>query len=319
MSKYHPSEDELKALSSMHAGTKFASSVLGGALLAAQFIVAFSSLFVFIGMPKDKRLGRLRFILIGFLILITSAAHTCMDFWLYYRALSGISVHQLDLTIGLISDVLLTVAMAVGDLLLLWRCLVLWRHKRWVVILPFLTLLGSVAMTVVCTLAAIRYDANFSRNAGVASGSLGVATNTMITLLILLRVGITWKSTREAFPDRKQPHMYATIAATLIESAAPLAIFGTLLVIGRGIRTSEIKDILTRGRINIFSELVGWLYYGFCALSPLMIIFRVTTGRSWKDASESEYGVGAMSQPIQFACSVTRDQTSRSRDDVSWT
>jgi hypothetical protein len=37
------------------------------------------------------------------------------------------------------------------------------------------------------------------------------------------------------------------------------------------------------------------------ALAPQMIIFRVTTGKSWKNTAETMDGMAAFSQPIQFA------------------
>ncbi|KAH6912344.1 hypothetical protein BKA70DRAFT_1535722 [Coprinopsis sp. MPI-PUGE-AT-0042] len=302
MSEYQPSEYEIDAYGRMLAGTKFGTSILGTVLLTVQVLMV---------------------LLVSFIILVASSADTCIDIWGYYRVLyhggptgksyveASAARFEADQTIDLIGDALVSIAIATGDVLMLWRCLVIWSGRRWVVIFPGLTCLGSIT----CNAAFIArsktgpYTVANAERLGrtlLASISLGVAANIMITLLILLRLALTWKATRDAFPDRKPPRMYSDVAAILIESAAPLAIFGISMVVARAIRTApKPESLVEKGKMNIAHEVIAWLYYGFCALSPQMIIFRVTTGQSWKGVYETSNDVGSPSQPIQFASTPT--------------
>ncbi|KAH6904059.1 hypothetical protein BKA70DRAFT_1509471 [Coprinopsis sp. MPI-PUGE-AT-0042] len=332
---YRPSEGEIDAYGSMLAATYFSGTLIGGALMTVQWLMVVWGLFIFTGTSKDIRQGRLYFVLISYLILLTSSAGTCIDIWMNYRVLynggptgksylrANATNFTMNKTSNLISDALIAVAIASGDILMLWRCLVLWRDKVWAVVPPSLACIGAVACNIIYLFWVFSdtpsvSNAEHANKALVASISLGVAGNIMITLLILLRLALTWLHNRQAFPERKAPRLYSSVAATLIESAAPLAVFGICLVVAAGIRTSPNKSfsLAQQGRINAFYEVSSWLYYGFCALSPQMIIFRVTTGKLWKNGSEGTSDVAPLSQPIRFAGSVVDSRIPESRDGV---
>jgi hypothetical protein len=113
--------------------------------------------------------------------------------------------------------------------------------------------------------------------------------------------------------------MYADAMGVIIEAAAPLAFFGICLIVVLGVHfVSPPKMLYENAKLNTVTNIFTVLYYSFCvspfkclhlislkkpdpqALSPQMIIFRVTTGQSWKNAAESREGHGMSSQPIQF-------------------
>ncbi|KAH6911292.1 hypothetical protein BKA70DRAFT_1061436, partial [Coprinopsis sp. MPI-PUGE-AT-0042] len=133
---------------------------------------------------------------------------------------------------------------------------------------------------------------------------LSVATNIMITLLILFKLVKARLNMSKALPDRKAPRLYSDVTSIIVESAAPLAVFGICSVIVTVIGLHPPEKLLERGRIHALIEAFGSLYYGFSVLSPQMIIFRVTTGRSWKNAKDSEEVFATFSQPINFARSM---------------
>jgi hypothetical protein len=157
----------------------------------------------------------------------------------------------------------------------------------------------------------------------IASASLGVATNIMVTLLILLRLAITWFNIRKTLPSRKKaPPMYTDVTIILVESAAPLALFGICFITSTAINYLRPPNtLLEAGKSTVVAAVFDWLYYLFCvscdekfgchflidfqALSPQMIIFRVTTGHSWRNMAESEGGTVTFSRPIQFAQQLT--------------
>jgi hypothetical protein len=100
--------------------------------------------------------------------------------------------------------------------------------------------------------------------ASVASSSLSVATNIMITFLILFQLVKTRISLSKALPDRKAPRLYSDVTAIIVESAAPLALFGIGSIIATGIGSlAEPKTLLGRGRVQTAVETLGALYYAF--------------------------------------------------------
>ncbi|KAJ2915205.1 hypothetical protein MD484_g5199, partial [Candolleomyces efflorescens] len=116
---------------------------------------------------------------------------------------------------------------------------------------------------------------------GAASTFLTVSTNIIVTSLITFRLVRARRALVKILPAA-DVHVYTGVIAILVESAAPLAIFGIIAA--------------------IFQELSGsaGLFYSFSGLSPHMIIFRVTTGRSFTDfPSPGKNGI--LSNHIQFA------------------
>ncbi|KAJ2926134.1 hypothetical protein H1R20_g10960, partial [Candolleomyces eurysporus] len=91
--------------------------------------------------------------------------------------------------------------------------------------------------------------------------------------------------------------VYTGVIAILIESAAPLTVFG---IITAAITLGQVAGILsTAGGVTVSGFLFEGFFYSFCTLSPHMIIFRVTTGRSFTKFPSVKDGV--VTDPIQFA------------------
>jgi ABC-type microcin C transport system permease subunit YejB len=61
--------------------------------------------------------------------------------------------------------------------------------------------------------------------------SLSVSVNVMVTALILFKLSRTWSGISKYFPNLQRPRMYTNAAAVVIESAAPLTVFGICYVI----------------------------------------------------------------------------------------
>ncbi|KAJ2915383.1 hypothetical protein MD484_g5022, partial [Candolleomyces efflorescens] len=130
---------------------------------------------------------------------------------------------------------------------------------------------------------------------------LTVATNLMVTTLIAFHLLRTRQSLAKLLPTQDS-RLYTGPMAILIESALPLTVFGLAYAPFLVVAIPE-----SNGAFALFLvayNTLNTLFYMFCALSPHMIIFRVTTGRSWlrfplhtPDSSE-ESGV---TNPIDFA------------------
>ena len=103
----------------------------------------------------------------------------------------------------------------------------------------------------------------------VAGISLSVATNTMITILIIFRLAVAWRSQRQTPLHQKgPPDVYSRVIVIIIESAAPLALFGICLVIAAvtGL-VYPSPDIIGQGKTMIASNVFNWLYGNGFAVS----------------------------------------------------
>ncbi|RXW21397.1 hypothetical protein EST38_g4457 [Candolleomyces aberdarensis] len=131
----------------------------------------------------------------------------------------------------------------------------------------------------------------------VASTLLTVSTNIIVTTLITIRLLRARRTLAKLLPSA-DVRVYTGVVAILIESAAPLAIFGVITaVMGVGRVSSDLWG--TSEGILVSNQLCDGLFYSFCGLSPHMIIFRVTTGRSFTKFPSVKDGV--LTNPIKFA------------------
>lgn len=321
MSDYVPKESERDAYGTMAAQSHFTNAILGSAFLAVQWFIVLSGLSTFLQMPKDLRRGRLRFILISWFILITSSTDTILDIrdvfhhlyaggptgTAYMRALKANRMGSL--ATGVLSDAMLVACIAAGDILMLWRCWILWAERKWLICIPTLTCIGSIVCQVLYLVWMVIGTTQPSENTnrlmskGIMSAvSLSVAMNVMVTVLIIARLAQTWRHTAQALNRSKSPQMYSGVVGVIVESAAPLAIFGICFLAARSILLLHPPEkLIPRGRIYAFDIVSNGLYSSFCALAPQMIIARVTSGKSWRNAEESQGEGISFSQPIQFA------------------
>ncbi|KAH6912276.1 hypothetical protein BKA70DRAFT_1267140 [Coprinopsis sp. MPI-PUGE-AT-0042] len=330
MAEYKPSE--VDAYGIMLAASYFGGTILACILYGIQVFVVISTVSAFLRRSKQARKGHLCYVVVSCVIFVTFSVNLALDVWSNFRALiAGGPTGQsyLDSFLNdsngtkapaIAGDSMIIVTVAGGDILMLWRCLILWDHKKWVVILPSLTYLGAIGsfVTYLVTLRTWPILPSLTAKATVASGALSVATNLLVTLLIMLRLTITRRHTSKAFPDRKTQRMYSDAVGVPVEAAVPLSVFGIFFIIVMALSfwyEPGPNGLLTLGRIGVLTEIFTWVYYSLCALSPQMIVYRVATGRSWKDTAESRDGGAAFSQPIQFARSAKEDHGGDSSTD----
>ncbi|KAH6912352.1 hypothetical protein BKA70DRAFT_1535766 [Coprinopsis sp. MPI-PUGE-AT-0042] len=274
-------EEKVRSIERLDGATQYATVILMAFLLGAQGFMGIYNLSVFCGMPKEQRKGRLRLILVSCLLLVASCISQPLEFWKSFysiadRRIEGAQTLQALATSGGIAEALHFMTIAIGDSLTLWRCFVLWGDRKWVLILPSLTCVSSIVFSIVTfsmEIGGLDLKGLTLGQAMLVFVSLSVATNIMVTSLILFRLATTRRNMSKTFPDRKPPSMYSHVSAILVESAAPLAIAGVCFVIARA-----------------------------HALSPQMIIFRVTMGRSWKQVGGTDWATPTPSlRPIRFA------------------
>ncbi|KAH6883695.1 hypothetical protein BKA70DRAFT_170155 [Coprinopsis sp. MPI-PUGE-AT-0042] len=228
---------------------------------------------------------------------------------------------------------------------MVWRCSSLWQDRRWVLVLPFLTALGFLACSTVSYAwewsRLHRKALDFVKETEIPYGTyfaavvLSVATNVMATALILLPLAKTWWTISKVLPDRKGFSMYSKVTAIVLESAAPLAFFGIGYLIFRMLTVDpdqprlwgqlinpEVSDedaasLRRKGIFWALGSTFSLLYVVFSSLCPQMMMYRVTMGKSWKNAGESEGGAMVFSRPIEFARVATEARTRDSDAEAS--
>ncbi|KAH6904095.1 hypothetical protein BKA70DRAFT_548622 [Coprinopsis sp. MPI-PUGE-AT-0042] len=324
-------EQEVNTFGNLLAASDFGGAILGGALLAIQWLVVLSGLSIFFSTPREKRRGRLRFVLIGCLILATSTIDVVLDIWRAFRvSFTGGPSGRAYLEAGseiwlqnskwlMVGDIMLCITIAAGDLLMLWRCFALWRNRLWVMIVPTLACIGAIVCNPIYVASnAIEGGGGLDASkAIIAATCLSVGMNIIVTFLILLRLVMASVALSKAFPDHQRPALYTHVAAVIIESAAPLTIFGIGFIICTALTTWAPPDsVLELAKRFVAGDVFSWLYYSFCALSPQLIIFRVATGRSWQGAGDSNEGAATFSQPLQFAQHVEEMKGTTSTETV---
>ncbi|KAH6904100.1 hypothetical protein BKA70DRAFT_1298417 [Coprinopsis sp. MPI-PUGE-AT-0042] len=327
------SEDDWNYAGSLLAASYFAGPMLATALLAIQVFMVFFQTSVFLDTPKQERRGRLFFVLVSWVLLIAASINFALSamssyFNLFLGGPTGISyaLPQSDSVprsgsytrAAIAGDAFLCIAVAVGDILMLWRCFELWRHKKWIVVPPLLACVGTI-VSLSISLAPWGYEnAAFSRiKAIIASVALSVTMNIMVTGLILFRLLMAWLTSRKVLAGQNT-YMYSSVTAIIIESAAPLAISGICFI-----TTTVIwlyyppTDLRRQARLVFLRDMFNWVYYSFCTLAPQMIMFRVTIGKSWRNAKE-RVERGEFSQSIRFVGgkTETRGFGTSSNDDI---
>ncbi|TFK18471.1 hypothetical protein FA15DRAFT_627866 [Coprinopsis marcescibilis] len=274
-----------------------------------QLFMCLYGLSVYLETPPSLRKGRMPYIIISFLILILSGVPAALDcawvFRVMFEASSPTEYLRLfsfygDLPLRFTSEVMFTVVVFVGDALLLYRCYVIWSDRKLVLILPTLAYLGGLGMGIRSLMPHDPLPTRASRSAWIF---LVVSLNIMVTFLISFRLIRARRHLSTILPERNL-NIYGGAVAILIESAFPLSIFGVAFA---------INMIYTVYRTTLGAEMtqlmLGMLFYSFTAISPQMIIFRVTTGRSWLSNPKLHGNSSVLSKPIVFAADAPTEQS----------
>ncbi|KAF7376506.1 hypothetical protein MSAN_00066600 [Mycena sanguinolenta] len=161
-----------------------------------------------------------------------------------------------------------------SDLLVLWRCWVIWaasgKHNlAWAAItFPIILLAASFVMGTLWTLESSHPDLSMysalPQAYGTAYYALSLGSNIILTLLIIGRLITYRRRLLENFPDEPASH-YISLATVIIESAALYTIFAVLFLITYALNnpTNQV-----------------WL--AVHQIANLLIIYRVAEGSAWQ-------------------------------------
>ncbi|KAH7924330.1 hypothetical protein BV22DRAFT_1129896 [Leucogyrophana mollusca] len=158
-----------------------------------------------------------------------------------------------------------------ADGLLLYRCLVVYSERHWVVLFPGMMYLGSISMGIALQYATSRPSADAwtkgSVDFGLAYFSLSCSLNIILTILISGRILAHRRYMHSALGE-SHADTYVSIAALLIESSMLYAVF-SLLFIAPYAASSNLS--------NIFLPVLSQIQI----IAPLLIMLRVAGRHAW--------------------------------------
>jgi len=174
-------------------------------------------------------------------------------------------------------------AMVVGnwlmDLLLVWRCMVIYTGFRsvstWIVmLLPCLLFLASVALGILFLLETANSSPFGPVSFSIAYFSTTLALNIIVTIFIVARLlTCRWRFARTLGAEHVS--YYSNLAAILVESASLYSVFLLPFV---------VTLVLEHPIAQILVQTVGQVQ----TVSSLLIIFRVATGRGWAEGASTQ-------------------------------
>ncbi|TFK27256.1 hypothetical protein FA15DRAFT_666548 [Coprinopsis marcescibilis] len=288
----------------------YANSVISMFVSGVLFFMTGYVLQAYIKAPVDVRKGRAPYVVVSVCISASYTLATALELaWLFQLILSGSdglelwNLWKMEMSSWelRLRDSLGALMFTLGDGLLLYRCYIISSDAWWLVIPPLLTYLGTIGLSI--RLAVLEGNSpHFVYVDGVRIG-LNVGTNVLITSIIAFKMLKARRQLASALPTRNM-QFFDRVIITLVESAVPLAIFGTGYLLTRLVALAEpFDDIMNATKLLLAENVVGLFYFVFVALSPQMIIFRVTTGKSF--AKTSDYP--EFSRPLEFARSTVAE------------
>ncbi|KAI1786820.1 hypothetical protein LXA43DRAFT_1168927 [Ganoderma leucocontextum] len=185
--------------------------------------------------------------------------------------------------INIICYVSLCVVISMCDLLVLWRCWVIWtaldHHLAYLVtFVPVIMLLSSFVMGTFWTIESTRrgqslYD-SVPRAFGVAYFSLSLGVNVVLTALIVARL-LAFRRANAAFLPPDHAERYLSLAALIVESAALYTLFAVAFLISYGLN-APVNQVLL-GFAQAAQQVATYL-----------IIYRVADGTAWSKDTMSK-------------------------------
>ncbi|KAK7012271.1 hypothetical protein R3P38DRAFT_3020413 [Favolaschia claudopus] len=182
-----------------------------------------------------------------------------------------------------------------SDLLVLWRCWVIWaasgqRKLAWAVItVPVTLLLASFALGTLWTLESSQPHLSLYSALPMAYGTayyaISLSSNIILTLLIIGRLVAYRRTLLESLPADLATH-YISLATVVIESAALYSVFALLFLV-----TYAIDNPTNQIWLGVAS--------GCQQIANLLIIYRLAQGNAWKSDT-----LATKTNPIHFRSTI---------------
>ncbi|KAI0630795.1 hypothetical protein C8Q77DRAFT_1062802 [Trametes polyzona] len=208
---------------------------------------------------------------------------------------------NISLRVNMAKDYLYITTLFLGDIVIVWRLYVVWGKNVYVAIIPALMCLGELADGWASISQWLAPTQNFTAmaNLGTAMYSLSLGTNIILTLVIVARIWLVSRRTRQALGV--ESGSYQRVLLLLIESGALIA---AAKVVEFVLYQIEPDDGLSG--INAI-EIVYECMPQITGLAPTCIIFAVNKGYTHKD----EYYSKGKKSSLAFNAPTSAGETSQ--------
>lgn len=264
--------------------TYYATQIIENGLAAIQIFMWLYILSQFLQTAAPIRKSRALYLGTSFVIMALSCGNSVVGsvavFDILFKSQSPAGAEGLRIwkevygKLGIIGDLLADLAIWLADALLVYRCYVICFDCIWLTAIPASIYIANVGFSI----------KGYSALWGTGDNRFKAVTVFLIAINnIVLTSLMSWRLLRgnrqlsESLPMAKHT-LYTSAIAVLVESAAPIAIFGLAL----GVVTAIEEQMDTGHTLTVFAV----LFHISIALCPQIIIFRVATGKSQAHRSE---------------------------------
>ncbi|TDL29997.1 hypothetical protein BD410DRAFT_703038, partial [Rickenella mellea] len=158
-----------------------------------------------------------------------------------------------------------------ADGVLLHRLLVVWNYNYYIMVIPVLAYLGSTAMSILTIFQSAQPGASLWSHTTISFAvpywSLSLSLNLLVTLMIATRL-LMMRNKIIAVLGPEHSKTYTSVAAMMVESAAPYSITGLIFIICYA-RASNVQNLV----LPVLGQIM--------CISPELIMLRVALGRAW--------------------------------------
>ncbi|KAH9927397.1 hypothetical protein B0H21DRAFT_826446 [Amylocystis lapponica] len=225
-------------------------------------------------------------------LFLSCTAHFSLEFNHFYTTLQSTGVagyaNETHKLFG--ADILLSLSDFFGDIVLIYRCWLVWRKNYYIIILPFLTALAGFAciMELAHLLLTIDPTAPVAPAAivplGIAGYSLPLATNVIVTFLICGRIWLM---------ARGDTDMAATLSST---SRATHHAIGIVIESGALYLVAQLVYLVLFTIEHPAQAIAGVIAAQIYGIAPTLIIIRVGLGMT----SDTEVSKGPVVTPMSW-------------------
>ncbi|KAJ7288049.1 hypothetical protein C8J57DRAFT_505489 [Mycena rebaudengoi] len=202
--------------------------------------------------------------------------------------------HDISYRILCIKNVLLSINCFIADSVFIYRCYVIWsssRFKKRIIAVPVVLLLATTVLGLVTANVMMSTSIGTQSIVGLIAMGFAIATNMVLTGLTAGRI---WWTRRDLqiVGETKVVKRCDTAVTMIIESGVAYLLVGTLYIILYSIPVSSTStsNILWNSAISsACGQLLG-------SIIPMVVIVRISLGRSETPAEEPQIGV-TMSPP----------------------
>ncbi|KAI4526375.1 hypothetical protein K525DRAFT_259368 [Schizophyllum commune Loenen D] len=172
-----------------------------------------------------------------------------------------------------------------ADALLLFRCYVVWAKRWWIIVIPGCVFIASTTMSIFLLYQVSQPTESLwlHVDVGLTYFSLSLAVNLLLTLLIVGRL-LSLSNQVTRMLGSQHARTYTSVAALLVESAAPYAVANLIFIVTYGIGSPGSNVVLP-----VLSQIM--------CTSSVLIILRVANGRAWSqqttDIARNRTGISA--------------------------